>query len=153
MSSAAEVQSVANGDPVEPLKITGATPFVAVDGISELHGITLHVNRAPTEVELRMYAELPATPTMFRDAQSYAERMVLAELVVRLFRFYILGGIVLPDSPAAMDWLKTFIDGNGHGPLGYGPLRWPSMVPSAQTALDRWGFVNAGGFVAKRPGD
>lgn len=83
----------------------------------------------------------PPARTILTDAQTFAERTILAELVVRLFRFYVLGSIVLPDTPAAMDWLKCYIDGvGGQGPLGAGPLRWPRMVPSACNLLDKWGF-------------
>jgi len=83
---------------------------------------------------------VPCARTLLSDAQTFAERTILAELVVRLFRFYILGNVVLPDSPLAMDWLKSFIDGTGHGPLGAGPLRWPRMVPSACKLMETWGF-------------
>lgn len=82
----------------------------------------------------------PPARSILTDAQTFAERTILAELVVRLFRFYIMGSIVLPDTPLAMDWLKSFIDGVGHGPLGAGPLRWPRMVPSACKLLEKWGF-------------
>lgn len=83
---------------------------------------------------------MPCARRLLADAQTFAERTILAELVVRLFRFYILGNVVLPDSPMAMDWLKSFIDGTGHGPLGAGPLRWPRMVPSACKLMTQWGF-------------
>ena len=95
----------------------------------------------------------PAARTILTDAQTFAERTILAELVVRLFRFYILGNVVLPDSPLAMDWLKSYIDGIGHGPLGAGPLRWPRMVPSACKLMEEWGFEKTPGdppYVIKR---
>lgn len=82
----------------------------------------------------------PVARKILLDAQTFAERTILAELVVRLFRFFVLGSIVLPDTPLVMDWLKSYIDGNGHGPLGAGPLRWPRMCPSAINVLIRWGF-------------
>lgn len=83
----------------------------------------------------------PRATKIMADAQTFAERTILAELVVRLFRFYVLGSIVLPETPAAMDWLKSYVDGaNGQGPLGAGPLLWPRFIPSANNLLRRWGF-------------
>lgn len=83
----------------------------------------------------------PPARKILTDAQTFAERTILAELTVRLFRFYIMGSLVLPDTPAAMDWLRSFVDGtNGQGPLGAGPMLWPVMIPSAASLLTRWGF-------------
>lgn len=99
---------------------------------------------------------VPPCRKVLADAQTFAERTILAELVVRLFRFYIMGSIVLPDTPAAMDWIKSFVDGtNGQGPLGAGPMLWPAMVPSAANLLDRWGFEptpSSPAYVIKRRG-
>jgi hypothetical protein len=98
---------------------------------------------------------VPPCRKVLADAQTFAERTILAELVVRLFRFFVLGSIVLPDTPAAMDWLKTYIDGVGHGPLGAGPLRWPGMIPSAINVLTQWGFEptpSTPAYVIKRRG-
>jgi hypothetical protein len=132
---------IAHAEPldVEPLKTESAT----VDA----HGLTLTMtfNRPLLDREVRMYQELPALPLMLADTQNFAARMEASELVVRLFRFYVLGNIVLPDTPAAMDWLKTYIDGG----LG-GPLRWPGMIVSAVNLLTRWGYGPSDrGFVAK----
>lgn len=132
--------------PPEPLKVTNAEPTWLIDGTSVM---MLSFNRSLTEGEVKAYEQLPPTPQMFLDVRSYAERLVLAELVARLFQFYFLGGIVLPDSPAAIDWLKSYLNGAGHGPLGH-PLRWPGMVASAHNILVRWGFQpTEDGFVGK----
>lgn len=130
--------------PPEPLQIKTAEQ--EFDG--ELHMV---FNRPLTEDEVEAYRQLPPTPQMFADVRSYAERLVLTELVCRLFRFYILGGVVTPDTPLVMDWLKSYMDGTGHGPLGH-PLRWPRMCPSAISILQRWGYEPTPGdppFVAK----
>lgn len=113
-------------------------------------GLMLTFNRAPTDEEVAMYERLPALPQMLADTQQFGARMQAAELVCRLFRFYVLANIVLPDTPAAMNWLGSYIDGTGgHGPLG-GPLRWPGMCPSACNILTRWGYAEDRGFVAKK---
>jgi alkanesulfonate monooxygenase SsuD/methylene tetrahydromethanopterin reductase-like flavin-dependent oxidoreductase (luciferase family) len=112
-------------------------------------GLIMTFNRALTDAELEAYQTLPPAPQMAEDMRFYASRMIVAELVARLFEFYILGSIVLPDTPAAMDWLRSYMKGHGHGPLGQ-PIRWP-LVASAVNLLDRWGFCSLNGYVAKRP--
>lgn len=96
----------------------------------------------------------PSARRILSDAQTFAERTILAELAVRLFRFFVLGSIVLPDTPAVMDWLKSYIDGSpDQGPLGAGPMLWPVMCPSADRVLRDWGFEATPGpipFVIKR---
>ncbi len=84
---------------------------------------------------------VPACRRVLLDAQTFAERTILAELVARLFNYFVLGSIVLPDTPAVMDWLKSFINGSpDQGPLGRGPMLWPVMCPSADRILRKWGF-------------
>lgn len=98
----------------------------------------------------------PTARRILADAQTFAERTILAELAVRLFRFFVLGSIVLPDTPAVMDWLKSYIDGSpDQGPLGAGPMLWPVMCPSADRVLRQWGFEATPGpipYVIKRRG-
>lgn len=98
-------------------------------------------NRAPTEEEVRDFERLPPAPQIARDAQHFAERVILAELGCRLFRTLVLGNFVHTESPAAMTWLKDWIDGTleGHGPLG-GPMIWPEKLPFVAGLLRQWGF-------------
>lgn len=114
------------------------------------NSIVLTFNHPPSDGEIEAYRKLPPTPQMFLDVRSYAERLRLAELVADLFKFYVLGSIVLPDTPLAMDWLKSYLNGDGHGPAGH-PMRWP-LCASAQNLLTRWGYVRTDdGFVAVAP--
>lgn len=75
-------------------------------------------------------------------AGHFAQRVILSELACRLFRTLVLGNIIIADSPAAMDWLRDWIDGNleGHGPMGSGPMIWPERLPAVCTLLRGWGF-------------
>lgn len=98
-------------------------------------------NREPTAAEMEAMRSLPPSPQIARDAQHFAERVILAELAVRLFRTLVLGNFVVAESPAAMTWLKDWIDGTleGHGPLG-GPMIWPEKLPFVVGLLRQWGF-------------
>lgn len=84
---------------------------------------------------------LPPASKLLADAQQFAERVILAELAVRLFRHLILGGVVHTETPAAMDWLKDWIDGTmeGHGPIGK-PMIWPDRLPFIAGLMRTWGF-------------
>lgn len=83
----------------------------------------------------------PPASRLLDDARQFAERTILSELAVRLFRTLVLGNIVLPETPAAMDWLKEWIDGSrqGHGPIGK-PMIWPDRLPGVANLLRQWGF-------------
>lgn len=137
--------------PPEPL----AVKDVSWDEPERAEHLTLWFNRAPTAEEVSTYRDLPPTPVMLADTRAYVERMMLAELVARLFRFYILGSIVLPETPRVMDWLKSYIDGDArHGPLGHAML-WPDHLPAACRLLTQWGYLRTPGqpgFVMRRPG-
>jgi hypothetical protein len=129
---------VAEGDTSVPLRIervVGPNPDVEGDHLLFMF------NRRPTLEERAEMERLPPSPQIARDAQHFAERVILAELAVRLFRFLVLGNIIIAESPAAMEWLKDWIDGTleGHGPLG-GPMLWPDRLPTVAGVLRQWGF-------------
>lgn len=85
---------------------------------------------------------VPPVSKVLADAQQFAERTVLAELAVRLFRTLVLGNFVHAETPKAMDWLQDWIDGNieGHGPIGR-PMIWPDRIPFVAGLLRQWGFM------------
>lgn len=123
--------------PPEPLRIVGGSRCDDTP-----RDIRFAFNRPVTDEEMNAIASLPPAHIIARDAQHFAERVILAELAVRLFRVLVLGNIVVPDSPAAMDWLRDWIDGNlqGHGPMGSGPMIWPDRLTFVTTLLRQWGF-------------
>lgn len=112
-------------------------------------------NRAPTREEMEAMAALPPSPQIHAEARHFAERVILAELGVRLFRMLFLGGIVVPESPAACDWLKGWIDGGvNHSPMGAGPMLWPEHLPFIAGVLRQWGFQptpTMPAYVARQP--
>ncbi|MFL6864059.1 MAG: hypothetical protein ACJ8DZ_13780 [Allosphingosinicella sp.] len=98
-------------------------------------------NRPPTQGEIDLMVKLPPSPVLAQDARHFAERVILAELAVRLFRTLVLGGLIIDESPAAMTWLKSWIDGGvNHGPMGVGPMLWPNHLPVIAGLLRQWGF-------------
>lgn len=98
-------------------------------------------NREITDEELERMRALPPSTVIARDAQHFAERVLLAELAVKLFRTLVLGNFVVEESPRAMEWLKDWIDGTmeGHGPIG-GPMIWPEKLTFVCGLLRQWGF-------------
>jgi hypothetical protein len=83
----------------------------------------------------------PPARQILADAQQFAERVILSELAVRLLRTLVLGNIIHPETPTALDWLKDWIDGTleGHGPIGK-PMIWPDRLPFIAGLMRQWGF-------------
>lgn len=84
---------------------------------------------------------VPGVRQVLADAQQSSDALVLTKLVIRFFRVMILGAVVIPETPAAMDWLRDYIDGTHkvHGPLGK-PMIWPGRLNSICQLLREWGF-------------
>lgn len=138
-----------------------------VAGTDPTHG----ASAMPIAEAMRLYAADPANaPASAPPADAYppspaeqaialqdtADQLVLAKLVSRFFRVLILGGVVIPETPAAMDWLRDYIDGTHkvHGPLGK-PMIWPGRLPTICQLLRDWGFQPTPTnpqYVALRPG-
>lgn len=99
---------------------------------------------------------VPPVTQVLADAKQYADELLLAKLVARFFRVLILGAVVIPETPQAMDWLRDYIDGNHkiHGPLGK-PMIWPDRLPMVAQLLREWGFQptpTQPPYVSPRPG-
>jgi hypothetical protein len=84
---------------------------------------------------------VPPVKQVLADARQFSDELVLHKLVIRFFRVMILGGVVLTDTPAAMDWLRDYVDGTHtvHGPLGK-PMIWPGRLTQVCDLLRGWGF-------------
>lgn len=129
--------------PVEPERL-----FLAMlerthsDDAVEGSAFYMTFNRAVTDEELEHMRRLPPVTQVAKDAQHFAERVILAELAVRMFRILVLGNFVHEESPKAMQWLKDWVDGTmeGHGPMGSGPMRWPDQLPFVAGLLRQLGF-------------
>jgi hypothetical protein len=97
-------------------------------------------DRPVTPTEAEQFASLPPAPRIAAELGEQVRRAMLAEIVARMCRVYVLAAIALPDGPKVVAWLKDYIDGkDGHGPIG-GPMAWPQFLPSAQRLLTEWGF-------------
>lgn len=84
---------------------------------------------------------VPPVRQVLADARQYSDELVLTKLVARFFRLMVLGAVIIPETPAAMDWLRDYIDGTHrvHGPLGK-PMIWPGRLPAIEQLLRGWGF-------------
>jgi hypothetical protein len=99
---------------------------------------------------------VPPVNQVLADARQYSDELVLTKLVARVFRTLILGGLVIPETPQAMTWMRTYIDGDDrrHGPLGK-PMVWPDSLPTVVQLLRDWGFQPTPTpipYVSLRPG-
>lgn len=99
---------------------------------------------------------VPPVQQVLADARQYSDELVLTKLVIRFFRVMILGAVIIPETPAAMDWLRDYIDGTHkvHGPLGK-PMIWPGRLPQICDLLRGWGFQPTPTnpqYVSLRPG-
>lgn len=110
-------------------------------------------NRAPTAAEIEAIRKAPSQELLLADLSRLAERCILDELCIRLFRVLILGNVVIPETPDAMTWLKDWIEGVNHGPVGR-PMVWPSRLPGICSLLTSWGFEPTPGippYVTRSP--
>lgn len=99
---------------------------------------------------------VPPVQQVLADARQFSDELVLTKLVARVFRTLILGGLVIPETPQAMTWMRTYIDGDDrrHGPLGK-PMVWPDSLPTVVQLLRDWGFQPTPTpipYVSLRPG-
>lgn len=136
-----------NGTQVEPLRIrciSRATDF----GPDAL----ITFNRSPTEAELDAMERLPPSPQIAADLGDMVRRAMTMEIVARLCRVYVIGGVAFPEGPEVTKWLRGYIDGkDGAGPLG-APMPWPDLLPATATMLRGWGFARSpNGWVMRAP--
>jgi hypothetical protein len=99
---------------------------------------------------------VPPVNQVLADARQFSDELVLTKLVARVFRTLILGGLVIPETPQAMNWMRGYIDGDDrrHGPLGK-PMVWPDSLPTVTQLLRDWGFQPTPTpvpYVSLRPG-
>jgi hypothetical protein len=99
---------------------------------------------------------VPPVQQVLAQAEAYSDELILTKLVARFFRVMILGALIIPETPQAMDWLRDYIDGihKVHGPLGK-PMLWPGRLPAICSLLRDWGFQPTPTnpqFVSLRPG-
>lgn len=85
---------------------------------------------------------LPGAPPAQRildDAKSFAERLVLSNLALRILNMLAWSTIETPESKPARKWLEDYLEGRTHGPVGQ-PMLWPARLPGMAHLLRDWGF-------------
>ena len=50
---------------------------------------------------------VPPVDQVLADARRFSDELVLTKLVARVFRTLILGGLVIPETPQAMNWMRS----------------------------------------------
>lgn len=111
-------------------------------------GVEVGVSREALDILLAAIAEVrPAdvdAATLRDQMVQMADSTMRCELALRLIRTYAMGNVIMEDSGKVRDWLRDWIDGVHHGPLG-GPLLWPFAIGSVTKQLVAWGFTRTAG--------
>lgn len=82
---------------------------------------------------------LPPAEQILSDARRFAEELTLSNLALRLIRMTIMTGIMTPESKASERWLRDYLDGRNHGPVGK-PMLWPEKLPGLAGLMRDWGY-------------
>jgi hypothetical protein len=82
----------------------------------------------------------PPASRILADAKSFAERLTLSQLALRIYSMLAWANVETPESKPARKFIEDYIDGKNHGPAGY-PMLWPGKLPGLASMLRAWGFV------------
>lgn len=82
----------------------------------------------------------PPAQRILEDAKSFAERLTLSNLALRILNMLAWSTIQTPESKPARRWIEDYIEGKNHGPVG-NPMLWPLSMPGMCSLLGEWGFV------------
>lgn len=86
---------------------------------------------------------LPGCPPAQRildDAKSFAERLTLTMLALRILNMLAWMKVETPETKPARQWLDDYLEGRNHGPAGQ-PMLWPARLPGMAALLRDWGFM------------
>lgn len=81
----------------------------------------------------------PPAAAILADAKSFAERLILSNLALRILNMLAWSNVVTPESKPARRWIEDYLEGRGHGPVGKAML-WPGSLPGLASLLRDWGF-------------
>jgi hypothetical protein len=81
----------------------------------------------------------PPAQQILEDAKSFAERLTLTTLALRILNMLAWEAIQTPESKPARRWLDDYLEGKNHGPVGH-PMLWPARLPGLAHLLTEWGF-------------
>lgn len=81
----------------------------------------------------------PPAAVILEDAKSFAERLTLSNLALRLLNMLAWSNVQTPETQPARQWLDDYLEGRNHGPVGKHML-WPTKLPGICHLLRQWGF-------------
>lgn len=119
--------------PPEPLTLTTLSLY------SNRTGGVVAFSRPVTPEEEAAMRVLPCSPGLADDLDILLDRAQLLEIAVRLWRHFEAGGIITSETATFKIWLRDWVDGRNHGPLGCAML-WPTGMPQTAALLREWGF-------------
>lgn len=82
----------------------------------------------------------PPAQQILEDAKSFAARLTLSNLALRILNMLAWSNVQTPESKPARRWLEDYLEGRNHGPVGH-PMLWPGKLPGLASLLRQWGFV------------
>lgn len=81
----------------------------------------------------------PCAQIILNDAKSFAERLTITTLALRLLNMLAWANVETPESKPARQWLDDYLEGKNHGPAGK-PMLWPVRLPGICALMREWGF-------------
>lgn len=81
----------------------------------------------------------PCAQVILNDAKSFAERLTITMLALRLLNMLAWSNVETPESKPARQWLDDYLEGKNHGPAG-SPMLWPVRLPGICALMRGWGF-------------
>jgi hypothetical protein len=82
----------------------------------------------------------PPAAQILEDAKSFAARLTLSNLALRILNMLAWSNVETPESKPARRWLEDYLEGKNHGPVGQ-PMLWPGQLPGLCHLLREWGFM------------
>lgn len=82
---------------------------------------------------------MPPAERILQDAKSFAERLTLSNLALRILNMLAWTALQTPETKPARKWLDDYLEGRNHGPVGK-PMLWPAQLPGLASLLREWGF-------------
>ena len=81
----------------------------------------------------------PCAQVILDDAKSFAERLTITTLALRLLNMLAFANVQTPETKGARRWIDDYLEGKNHGPAGK-PMLWPVKLPGICSLLREWGF-------------
>lgn len=120
-----------------PWDRTWATPFLPVvnDAFDTADAIVAMLIEAG-----HVIPGAPPAVQILEDAKSFAGRLTLSNLALRVLNMLAWSNVETPETKPARRWLEDYLEGKNHGPVGY-PMLWPGRLPGLANMLRQWGFM------------